>query len=75
MGLEASEPFQIIQFQHRSHRIPASAIAPSVSASRGDPNTRSLTFASVQSIEARTIAVGSDLVSPQGQGQWGQTPV
>ena len=73
MGLEASQPFQIIQFQHRSPRIPPSDIAPSVSASRGDPNTRSLTFASVQSIEARAIAVGSDLGLTPGQGQWGQT--
>ena len=61
VGLEASQPFQIIQFQHRSHGFRPSGIAPSVSASRGDPNTRSLTFASVQSIEARAIAVGSDL--------------
>ena len=63
VGLEASQPFRIIQFQHRSHGFRSSGIAPSVSASRGDPNTRSLTFASVQSIEARAIVVvrpGSD---------------
>ena len=48
VGRQASQPFQIIQFQHRSLGFRASAIAPSGSANRGDPNTRSLTFASVQ---------------------------
>ena len=71
VGLEASQPFQIIQFQHRSHGFRSSGIAPSVSASRGDPNTRSLTFASVQSIEARAIAVGSDLGLTPGPGAVG----
>ena len=72
VGLEASQPFQIIQFQHRSHGFRSSGIAPSVSASRGDPNTRSLTFASVQSIEARAIAVGSDLGLTPGPRPVGQ---
>jgi len=73
VGLEASQPFQIIQFQHRSHGFRSSGIAPSVSASRGDPNTRSLTFASVQSIEARAIAGGSDLGLTPGPGAVSQT--
>ena len=62
MGLDASQPFQIIQFQHRSHRIPRKRHRTVMSAGRGDPNTRSLTFASVQSIEARAIARGQTWV-------------
>ena len=73
MGHEASQPFRIIQFQHRSHGFLAIAIASSVSATRGDPNTRSLTFSIVQSIEARAIEVGSDPGLTPSRGRWGQT--